>query len=187
MTDQTTLVTTTLVPLNPLDWRTGIVDGAGRPTPEFQRRWLNQSLNNENLTDANNTNAGIITAAQAAQALINARTGFGFFAGGLMKDHELLGAGVFAENVAFASGGLTGLADVATAQIAPTSDASFTFVVLGVIVGMITFLAGEITGTVTWSPNPYTLTTGSQLQLYAPTPPDPSLSSVSATIYGTKS
>ncbi len=25
--------------LGPLDWRIGIVDRNGRPTPEFQRRW----------------------------------------------------------------------------------------------------------------------------------------------------
>lgn len=30
----------------PLDWRVGIVDKAGRPTPEFQRRWAIQRDNN---------------------------------------------------------------------------------------------------------------------------------------------
>lgn len=30
----------------PLDWRIGIVDKAGRPTPEFQRRWAQQRTNN---------------------------------------------------------------------------------------------------------------------------------------------
>jgi hypothetical protein len=30
----------------PLDWRIGIVDKAGRPTPEFQRRWAIQRGNN---------------------------------------------------------------------------------------------------------------------------------------------
>lgn len=32
--------------LGPLDWRTPIVDGAGRPSPEFQRRWNTQRGNN---------------------------------------------------------------------------------------------------------------------------------------------
>lgn len=30
----------------PLDWRIGIVDKQGRPTPEFQRRWTQQRTNN---------------------------------------------------------------------------------------------------------------------------------------------
>lgn len=30
----------------PLDWRIGIVDKSGRPTPEFQRRWNQQRSNN---------------------------------------------------------------------------------------------------------------------------------------------
>ena len=33
--------------LGPLDWRIGIVDRDGRPTPEFQRRWNTQRNNNE--------------------------------------------------------------------------------------------------------------------------------------------
>lgn len=32
--------------LGPLDWRIGIVDKSGRPTPEFQRRWNTQIGNN---------------------------------------------------------------------------------------------------------------------------------------------
>lgn len=32
--------------LGPLDWRIGIVDKTGRPTPEFQRRWALQRANN---------------------------------------------------------------------------------------------------------------------------------------------
>lgn len=33
--------------LGPLDWRIGIVDKTGRPTPEFQRRWQLQRGNND--------------------------------------------------------------------------------------------------------------------------------------------
>jgi hypothetical protein len=36
----------TVTDTGPLDWRIGIVDKAGRPTPEFQRRWTQQRLNN---------------------------------------------------------------------------------------------------------------------------------------------
>lgn len=32
--------------LGPLDWRVPIVDGAGKPSPEFQRRWNTQRANN---------------------------------------------------------------------------------------------------------------------------------------------
>lgn len=34
----------------PLDWRIGIVDKSGRPTPEFQRRWAQQRANNDSIT-----------------------------------------------------------------------------------------------------------------------------------------
>lgn len=37
---------TTPVDVGPLDWRIGITDKAGRPTPEFQRRWNLQRNNN---------------------------------------------------------------------------------------------------------------------------------------------
>src|SRR4051812_43093273 len=36
----------TTTDIGPLDWRVGIVDRAGRPTPEFQRRWNQQRANN---------------------------------------------------------------------------------------------------------------------------------------------
>lgn len=32
--------------IGPLDWRIGVVDNSGRPTPEFQRRWNTQRGNN---------------------------------------------------------------------------------------------------------------------------------------------
>lgn len=175
----TDVSTTTLVPLNPLDWRVGIVDKAGRPTPEFQRRWLSQTQNNENLVDATNTNAAAI----AANA---AKTGFGFFAGGLLLDHELLGAGVFPDDIKFITGGPAGN-DIVTCQIAPTSDATLTVVVGGIIIANIVILAGELVGSVTWVPSPYTLTARTQFKLFAPTPVDPTLTSVSGAIFGTKS
>lgn len=39
-------MTATVQDTGPLDWRIGIVDKAGRPTPEFQRRWASQRNNN---------------------------------------------------------------------------------------------------------------------------------------------
>jgi hypothetical protein len=39
-------VGTVVQDLGPLDWRIGIVDKSGRPTPEFQRRWNTQRQNN---------------------------------------------------------------------------------------------------------------------------------------------
>lgn len=35
--------------LGPLDWKTPIVDGTGRPSPEFQRRWNTQRSNNSGI------------------------------------------------------------------------------------------------------------------------------------------
>lgn len=40
------MANTTNTDIGPLDWRVGIVDKAGRPTPEFQRRWNLQRANN---------------------------------------------------------------------------------------------------------------------------------------------
>lgn len=43
--------------IGPLDWRVGIVDKQGRPTPEFQRRWNTQRVNN-NLINNISTGSG---------------------------------------------------------------------------------------------------------------------------------
>lgn len=50
--------TPTIKNLGPLDWRIGIVDKAGRPTQEFQRRWQSQI--------GNNSQIGIITTGTGA-------------------------------------------------------------------------------------------------------------------------
>lgn len=42
----TTTPVAPVVDTGPLDWRIGIVDQGGRPTPEFQRRWATQRGNN---------------------------------------------------------------------------------------------------------------------------------------------
>lgn len=41
---------TSVQDLGPLDWRIGIVDQQGRPTPEFQRKWNSQRQNNALIT-----------------------------------------------------------------------------------------------------------------------------------------
>ena len=46
--------------LGPLDWRIGIVDSQGRPTPEFQRRWAIQ-VDNNNLIGSIQTGTGAPT------------------------------------------------------------------------------------------------------------------------------
>lgn len=175
MTDET------IHQLNPLDWRAGIVDRAGRPTPEFQRRWLNQAANNQNLNAANQATAAAQAAEAAAQAIINARTGFGFFDGGHLADHELLGAAVFSHNVKFTS---PNAGNVVTALVGATGSPTFTMVVSGVTVGTIT-MAGTV-GTVAWSGGSYTLTAGTPISLFAPTPADATLASVSGIVIGAK-
>ena len=41
------MTTDSVVDTGPLDWRIAITDKAGRPTPEFQRRWQTQRANND--------------------------------------------------------------------------------------------------------------------------------------------
>lgn len=53
--------------LGPLDWRIGIVDKQGRPTPEFQRRWNTQRGNNDligSITTGSGAPTGIPTEGQ---------------------------------------------------------------------------------------------------------------------------
>lgn len=53
-------MTAILVDTGPLDWRIGIVDKAGRPTPEFQRRWNSQRNNNTLISNSIGVFSGII-------------------------------------------------------------------------------------------------------------------------------
>lgn len=108
--------------------------------------------------------------------------GFGFFAGGHLADHELLGAAVFARPVQFVS---PDPANVVTSLVGATGAAAFTMVVGGLTVGTIT-MAGTV-GTVAWSGGNYTLAAGTPMSLFAPTPADATLASVSGIVTGSKS
>ncbi len=122
----------------------------------------------------------------SAQAVARGKgaIGFGFFAEGLLLDHELLGSAVFGVNVTF-SDGAEGTA--VTCLLAATSDAEFTLVDNTMVtVGTITFLAGETTATVAWVGGEYTLLAGTPLRLYAPTPADPTLADISGTVIGAR-
>lgn len=58
----------------PLDWRIGIVDKTGRPTPEFQRRW-NAQRGNNSLIGLINTGTGAPTGVPAdGQAYVDTST-----------------------------------------------------------------------------------------------------------------
>lgn len=177
-----TTTTDEILPLNPLDWRAGIVDRAGRPTPEFQRRWLNQTANNKTLGTAADANAAALAAEAAAQAKINAHTGFGFFAGGLLAAGELLGIATFTHPVKFPSTDFISTVSVLTA---PTSTATFNIKQGVDIVGTIVVHTDGSTA-ITWIGGSYTLAQAAQLSLYAPAIHDPTLASVNGIISGTK-
>ncbi len=117
----------------------------------------------------------------AVQAATSA-AGFGFFDGGHLLDHELLGTAVFSRDILFVS---PDASDVVTALIASTGTAVFTMVVGVTTVGTITFTSST-TGVVAWTGGAYTLPHGTPIQLFAPTPADATLASVSGIVSGTK-
>jgi len=107
--------------------------------------------------------------------------GFGFYDGGRLNDHELLGAATFSRNVKFPGS----RSSTVTAVIPASAMAVFTMVDPTLTtVGTITFAAGSTTGVIAWSPSPYTLAAGQPLQLYAPTPADPALAFISGLVNG---
>lgn len=112
--------------------------------------------------------------------------GFGFFIEGLMTDHELIGAVVFGSDVTFTDGAS---GTIVSAMGPAGASAALTLVVnnpAATTVGTITFAAGGTTGVVAWTAGEYTLPAGTQMQLYAPTPADVSLSDVAGTIIGAR-
>lgn len=108
--------------------------------------------------------------------------GFGFFAGGLLLANELLGTAVFSVNVLFESN--DGVS-VVTPLVAPTASATFNMRVGLSTVGTI-LIHTNGSSDITWIGGRYELTAGSPLSLYAPSPADATLASVSGTISGTK-
>lgn len=140
----------------------------------------------ELLNSAGQRRAGIASAGGVATA--DAATGFGFFAGGLPLDNELLGSASFANDVTFASGDgsvVSGFPAAASAVLhlkAPDPTTG-----LPVVVGTFTFAAGSTTAVIAWGTGSYVLKAGKVLSLYAPTPVDASLGDISGTVNGTKS
>lgn len=111
--------------------------------------------------------------------------GFGFTVDGLMTDHQLIGSGVFSRDVNFSGAGNTGTS--VKNILAATSSAAFTIyaTLSGVptLIGTITFAPGAFVGVVNF-PSAVLVPAGSAITLYAPTPADPTLGTITATITG---
>lgn len=121
-----------------------------------------------------------------AQAIAAAKAGFQFFAGGLLADHEVLGAGTWSRQVTFTDGDAD---TIVTALVAPTADADIEVwapdeFAVPQQVGTIHFPAGVTTATVTWSGGSYVNPTGRVITLYAPTPADTTLADVTGYVTG---
>jgi len=126
---------------------------------------------------------GIATQVQIQQQF--SRAGFGFFDSGVLPSGLLLGSGVWARNVVF---GGAGSSYTITSLIPAAATAVFHIYALpgGVptLIATITFSAGSKVGVLAWTSPPYTLIAGTSLQLYAPSPADTQLASVSGLVNG---
>lgn len=111
--------------------------------------------------------------------------GFGFFVGGLMTNGELLGMGVFDKDIAFPS-----VVNSAVVKSLFPANGPAVLNIMAVIagvdtqVGTISFTAGGQVGTVIWMTDPYVLTNGTPLKLFAPSPRDITLSMVTGLVPG---
>ncbi len=116
--------------------------------------------------------------------------GLGFNAGGLYLNNENLGSGVFGTDITFTNGDPK---TVVEALLPATATAVLTINTIdyttGTItqVGTITFAAGGKIGTVAWSSSPYTLPTGTIINIDAPATADTSLGSITAVLNGVSS
>jgi hypothetical protein len=129
--------------------------------------------------------AGVASAGSVAAT--DAKTGFGFFIGGLPNNNELIGSATYPTNVQFVSGdGAVTSGFPAAASAVLNLQAPDPTTGLPVNVGTITFAASSKTGVIAWSAGAYTLLAGKALSLYAPTPVDASLADISGTVNGTK-
>lgn len=110
--------------------------------------------------------------------------GFGFTVDGLMSDHELIGSGVFSRDIEFSGGGNTGT--TISCLLPATSSAAFTIIAtlsgVPTQIGTITFAPGALSGVVAFTDT--VLPAGSPLTVYAPTPADATLGTVTATVTG---
>jgi hypothetical protein len=109
------------------------------------------------------------------------KTGFGFNTSGLFSSNEEIGDGICDSdnNITFPSASRSAevKSDVAATAMAVMHIYPVVAGVEAAAVATITFAAAGTTGTVAWSPNPYTLPAGTKLRLRAPSPRD-------ATLYG---
>jgi hypothetical protein len=111
--------------------------------------------------------------------------GIGFFIGGLTTDGELLGSGIFDQDITFPS---TVNAPVVRSEFPATASAVLNLksVSGGVETqrGTITFAAGAQAASVAWTGTTYTLPAGDRLRLYAPTVHDTTLSMITGLVPG---
>lgn len=123
---------------------------------------------------------GVASAASTADAPL--KQGFGFSAEGLLLNNEFLGSAVWPQDVIFTA---DNPASVLNALMPATSDASFQFLSSSLdLLGTYTVPAGETTGVLSWVTDPYTHPAGTPMLVYAPTPNDASLGSISASVLG---
>lgn len=123
---------------------------------------------------------GVAASSDVQQAV--SAIGFGFYAGALLLNNELLGTAVFNHDVLFEDGGD---GSAVNALVPPASAAVFNMKVGLTTVGTIQISTSGV-ATIVWSGGSYVLTAGTPLSLYAPTPADATLASVSGIISGTK-
>lgn len=129
--------------------------------------------------------AGVAGTGSVAAA--GAKTGFGFFIGGLPNDNELIGSASYGSDVQFVSGDGSVTSGFPAAALAVLNlKAPDPITGLPVVVGSLTFAASSKVAVIAWSGGSYTLAAGKMLSLYAPTPVDASLGDISGTVNGTK-
>jgi hypothetical protein len=109
--------------------------------------------------------------------------GFGFSAGGVLIDGEILGFGLFPSDRTFTTGDPSTKVE---SEAAATGSSVFNVqtYVAGVrtTVGTITFAASAAVGTVAWTSSPYTLPAFTIIELHAPSPADATLSWVTGRV-----
>jgi hypothetical protein len=109
------------------------------------------------------------------------KAGFGFNTTGLFSDNEEIGDGICDSDndIIFPSASRSAeiKSDIPAAATAVIHLYPVSGGIEGPAVGTVTFAAGGATGTIAWTPNPYTLPAGTKLRVRAPSPRD-------ATLYG---
>lgn len=149
---------------------------------------LSSGVNTYFLTASNVVGESLPTSgldADIGSPLSSGSSGFGFNVGGLMLDNEDLGMCVFSQDMVFTDSDPLSIVECimpaaadATMNIYRVTSISTT------LIGTIFFAAGSFTGTVAWLSSPYTLSTGSRLNLRAPTPADINLAFVTGQVHG---